>query len=100
NDTKRLHYPIEQFYLRSAEEMKALFAEVPVAVENTLEVAEKCNLEIEFNKLHFPIFDPPEYFTRERYLSQLLAEGLHRRYELHARIQGQQFIVERIEDAT
>src|ERR1051325_5070794 len=57
NDTKRLRYPMEQFYLRSTQEMQALFAEIPEAVQNTLEVAEKCNLEIEFNKLHFPIFD-------------------------------------------
>jgi len=99
NDTKRMHYPMEQFYLRSAEEMKALFAEVPDAVQNTLEVAEKCNVEIEFNKLHFPIFDPPEHFTREGYLRQLLAEGLQRRYGLHARVEGKEFIVERIEDA-
>src|SRR5690349_779881 len=47
-DTKRMKYPEQQFYLRSAEEMKARFAEAPEAVTNTVEVAEKCNLEIEF----------------------------------------------------
>ena len=51
SDTKRMHYQPQQFYLRSAEEMKARFAETPEAVRNTLEVAEKCNLEIQFNKL-------------------------------------------------
>ena len=69
-------YVPEQFYLRSAEEMKARFAEMPEAVMNTLEVAEKCNLEIEFGKLHYPVFHPPEHFTREGFLRQLLAEGL------------------------
>jgi DNA polymerase-3 subunit alpha len=44
SDTKRMHYQPEQFYLRSAEEMKARFAEVPEAVRNTMEVAERCNL--------------------------------------------------------
>ncbi len=74
--TKRMRYVREQFYLRSAEEMKARFGEVPEAVRNTLEVAEKCNVEIEFGKLHYPVFDPPEHFTREGYLRQLLADGV------------------------
>src|SRR5262249_40327146 len=76
NDPRRLKYAEQQFYLRSAEEMKARFAEAPEAVQNTVEVAEKCNLEIEFNKLHYPVFHPPESFTREGYLRHLLAEGL------------------------
>ncbi len=62
-------YIPEQFFLRSAEEMKARFAETPEAVTNTLEVAEMCNLEIKFPKatkdLHYPVFHPPEHFTRE-----------------------------------
>src|SRR5215831_10751825 len=98
-DTKRMKYAEEQFYLRSAEEMKARFAEIPEAVTNTLEVAEKCNLEIEFGKLHYPVFHPPEHFTREGYLRKLLAEGLHRRYGIHARAEGEQFIAERVEDS-
>src|SRR5438477_1056575 len=98
-DTKRMKYAQEQFYLRSAEEMKARFAEVPEAVQNTVEVAEKCNLEIEFGKLHYPVFHPPEHFTREGYLRHLLAEGLRARYGIHARAEGQEFIVERVEDA-
>ncbi|HWI59272.1 MAG TPA: DNA polymerase III subunit alpha, partial [Bacillota bacterium] len=97
-DTRRMKYVEEQFYLRSAEEMKARFAEVPEAIQNTLEVAEKCNLEIEFGKLHYPVFDPPEHFTREGYLRHLLAEALHTRYGLHARAVDKEFIVERVED--
>ncbi len=93
-------YAPEQFYLRSAEEMKARFAEVPEAVLNTREVADKCNLEIEFGKLHYPVFHPPEHFTREGYLRQLLAEGLGRRYTLHARAVGQDFIIEGIDNPT
>src|SRR5438093_649315 len=92
------NYVPEQFYLRSVEEMKARFAEVPEAVANTLEVAEKCNLEIEFGKLHYPVFHPPEHFTREGYLRHLLAAGLRKRYGIHARVEGKEFIVERVED--
>ena len=68
--------------------MKARFAEVPEAVQNTLEVADKCNLEIEFEKLHYPVFHPPEHFTREGYLRHWLAEGLRKRYGIHARAEG------------
>ncbi len=91
-------YVPEQFFLRSAEEMKARFAETPEAVTNTLEVAEKCNLEIEFGKLHYPVFHPPEHFTREGYLRKLLAEGLNKRYSIHARAEGEKFVVEKIDD--
>jgi DNA polymerase-3 subunit alpha len=98
SDTKRMKYVESQFYLRSAEEMKALFAEVPDAIQNTLEVAEKCNVEFDFKTLHYPLYEPPEHFSREGYLRQLLAEGLFRRYTLRARAEGQEFVVESIED--
>ncbi|MSU05060.1 MAG: PHP domain-containing protein, partial [Pedosphaera sp.] len=98
-DAKRMRYVQEQFYLRSAEEMAALFAEVPEAVKNTLEVAEKCNLEIEFDKLHYPLFNPPEHFTREGFLRKLLADGLGQRYGILAYAEGSDFRVEAIEDA-
>ena len=90
------HYPVEQFYLRSAEEMKARFSEIPEAIANTLEVAEKCNLEIEFGKLHYPVFPPPEHYTREGYLRKLLAEGLFRRYTIEAKAEGQEFVISAI----
>ncbi|MBA4147357.1 MAG: DNA polymerase III subunit alpha [Verrucomicrobia bacterium] len=101
-DPKRLgaSYAREQYYLRSAEEMKALFSEVPDAVTNTLEVAEKCNVEIKFGELHYPSFEPPEHFTREGYLRKMLADALYTRYTMHARAEGDDFVVERIEDAS
>src|SRR5580658_7461899 len=98
SDTKRMRYQPEQFYLRSAEEMKARFSEVPEAVRNTLEVAEKCNLEIQFNKLHYPVFHPPANETRESYLRQLLAEGLATRYTIRARVEGNGFTVDGVDD--
>ncbi|HEX7862958.1 MAG TPA: DNA polymerase III subunit alpha [Verrucomicrobiae bacterium] len=99
SETKRMRYVQEQFYLRSAEEMKALFHEVPEAVQNTLEVAQMCNVEIQFNKLLYPVFTAPEHFTREGYLRQLLAEGLKLRYGMGVRVEGEEFIVDSIEDA-
>ena len=102
SDPKRMSagYVPEQFYLRSADEMKARFAEVPEAVKNTLEVAEKCNLEIKFGELHYPVFNPPEHFTREGYLRQQIAEGLFRRYSIHAKAVGKEFVVSVIDDPT
>jgi DNA polymerase-3 subunit alpha len=100
NDAKRMRYVQEQFYLRSEEEMKALFAETPEAVRNTLEVAEKCNVTFDFKTLHYPDFTPPETFSREGYLRYLLAEGLQRRYTISARAEGKEFIVEGIKDPT
>jgi DNA polymerase-3 subunit alpha len=100
SDTKRMRYAQEQFYLRSAEEMKARFAEVPEAVTNTLEVAEKCNLEIEFGKLHYPVFQPPAGKTREGYLRELVADGLNRRYTLKTHAEAKAFVVEGITDPT
>ena len=99
SETKRMRYVQEQFYLRGAEEMKALFSECLEAVQNTLEVAEKCNVEIQFNKLLYPVFTPPEHFTREGYLRQLLAEGLKNRYGLGTRVEGEEFLVDSLEDA-
>ena len=106
SDPKRMSagYAKEQFYLRSPEDMKARFAEIPEAIQNTLKVAEKCNLEIKFPKatheLHYPVFHPPEHFTREGFLRQWLAEGLLKRYGLHVKAVGQEFIVEGIDDPT
>jgi len=93
-------YVPEQFYLRSAEEMAALFPETPDAIKNTLEVAEKCNVEITFDELHYPVFNPPEHFTREGYLRHQLAEGLFRRYTIHAKAEGMEYIVTGIDDPT
>jgi DNA polymerase-3 subunit alpha len=97
-------YVPEQFYLRSAEEMQARFAEVPEAVLNTREVADKCNLEIPFPKAgdtrFYPVFSPPEHFTRDGYLRHLLAEGLFRRYTIHAKAEGKEFIVTGIDEPT
>jgi DNA polymerase-3 subunit alpha len=100
SDPKRMSagYVPEQFFLRSADEMKARFTELPEAVTNTLEVAEKCNVEFDFKTLHYPLFDPPEHFTREGYLRHLLADALFRRYTIHAKAQGQEFVVEGIDD--
>ncbi len=99
-DPAKSVYQPQQFYLRSAEEMKARFAEVPEAVLNTVQVAEQCNVDIKFGKgaEHYPVFQPPETWTREGYLRLLLCDGLKKRYGITARVEGQQIIVESVGD--
>jgi len=79
-DEKRMRYVAEQFYLRSPEEMHELFKETPEAIQNTLAVAEKCNVLLDFGKLHFPAYEPPGGLSREQYLHQLCEQGLQQRY--------------------
>jgi DNA polymerase-3 subunit alpha len=79
-DEKRMRYVAEQFYMRSPEEMHERFRETPQAIQNTLAVAEKCNVLLEFGKLHFPAYHPPDGLSREQYLHQLCALGLQERY--------------------
>lgn len=79
-DEARMRMESNEFYLRSPEEMYERFASLAEAVERTVEVAEQCNLELSFNKRHFPVFDLPEGVTAEAYLRQLCEEGLKKRY--------------------
>ena len=80
NDEKRMRYPAPEFYLKTTEEMAALFREIPDALATTLEIAEKCNLKIELGKNKFPDYTPPEGETRDGYLKRLCYEGLERRF--------------------
>jgi len=80
SDEKRMRYEPEQFFLRTPEEMHKLFAEVPEAVTNTLEVAEKCSFKFEFGKLRFPVYNPPDGMDRNKYLRQLVEAGVRQRY--------------------
>jgi DNA polymerase-3 subunit alpha len=97
-DDPKPRYVPEQFYLRSAEEMAALFLEVPEALRTTLEIAERCQLDLRFGRLHYPVFQPPAGLTAGTYLRQLLAEGLHRRYTIRARVEDDRFVVEGVDD--
>ncbi|MCS7049296.1 MAG: DNA polymerase III subunit alpha [Verrucomicrobiae bacterium] len=100
NDPKRMRYNSDQFYLKSPEEMARLFHEVPQALRNTLEVAEKCSLMLEFGKLRFPVYDPPAPFTRSGYLRHLVEQGLRERFGVdwhHPRDERERGLVERAE---
>ncbi len=70
----------EEFYFKSPEEMKKLFVQRPDAVSNTLEIADKCNLEFEFGKTKLPAFKLEGVEDNEKFLRSLCAEGLKDRY--------------------
>jgi DNA polymerase-3 subunit alpha len=79
-DENRMRYYSPEFYLKSQEEMAALFAEVPDSLKQSLEIAEKCNLKIELGVNKFPAYTVPEGETREGYLRRLCYEGLKVRF--------------------
>lgn len=79
-DPKRMRLGSHEFYLKSAEEMQRLFGSYPGALRNTLEVAERCNLELTFGRPQLPEVEVPDGLTSEGYLRRLCHEGLARRY--------------------
>jgi DNA polymerase-3 subunit alpha len=80
-DPARPRFNSDQYYLRSGAEMHALFKDYPDALENTVRIAEQCNVTIEFGKLHHPQFPiPPEFPDADAYLAHLAREGLAKRY--------------------
>lgn len=88
---KRRTYSSHECYFKSPQQMMALFEDLPEAIENTLEVAQKCHVEIDFKAKHYPIFTPPSLenkkYTKEeqskeveKFLWQLCEQGIPLRY--------------------
>ena len=80
DDENRMRYEPQNFYLRSTEEMEALFAGYPDAVANTQRIADMCQLEFTFGKYHLPEFQLPEGYDSPAYLRKLCDEGFVKRY--------------------
>ncbi len=79
-DEDRLKFPSGEFYLKSPEEMSAALPHYPEALENTLRVAEMCNLELDFNRRYAPVFRTPSGKSADDYLRELVELGARRRY--------------------
>ncbi|MDB4793706.1 DNA polymerase III subunit alpha [Methylacidiphilales bacterium] len=79
-DENRMRYSSPEFYLKTTEEMAALFKDVPDALATTLEIAEKCDLKLVLGENKFPAYTVPEGETRDGYLRRLCEEGLVRRF--------------------
>ena len=80
DDPTRMKFETQEFYIKDADEMAALFPEHPEALANTVKIAERCQVDFEFGKYHLPEFDVPEGYTSLEYLQKLCDEGFVRRY--------------------
>lgn len=81
SDENRFRFQSDQHYLKSSAEMRHLFMDVPDACDNTLLIAERSDVNIDFDTLHLPVFDVPDgYDSATSYLSKLAIDGLHERY--------------------
>ena len=80
-DEDRMRMGTNEFYLKSPEEMAEYFKNVPEAIENTVKIADKCNLEFEFGNTKLPNYEvPKEFKTHEEYFRKLAEDGLKNRY--------------------
>ena len=80
DDPNRLKFETNEFYVKSEEELRSLFPNVPEAFENTAKIAERCNVEFEFNHYHLPEFLPPDGSDSLTYFRRLCNEGFAERY--------------------
>ena len=84
DDPKRLRFGSSEFYFKSSDQMKELFKELPEALKNTLEISQRCNLELDFSRIHLPRYEPPEGKNQEEFLRELCQEGLKKRFNNQA----------------
>lgn len=97
----RLRFSAEQFYFKSPQEMQALFPDIPEALSNTLVIAERCNLQLDFEKVHLPRYQAPPKHTLESFLEEISCRGLTERYgeiteEAKARLARELHVIEKI----
>ena len=80
DDENRMKFATEEFYLKSEEELRQLFPGCEEAFENTVKIAQSCNLDFVFHEYHLPSFPVPEGYTNEEYFQKLCHDGFRERY--------------------
>ena len=80
DDENRMRYEGGQYYVKSPQEMEALFPYAKQALENTQKIADRCEVEIEFGVTKLPKYDVPDGMTSWEYLNKLCWEGLEKHY--------------------
>ena len=80
DDANRMRFETEEFYLKSEEELRQLFPNCKEAFENTVSIADRCNVEFVFNEYHLPSFPVPDGYTDESYFRHLCMTGFAQRY--------------------
>ncbi len=78
-DQDRMRMSTDQLYLRTPDEMYRLFQEIPEAVKNTWEIANRCQFQFSFHQLHLPIYQVPQGYDLDGYLAHLAKKGLEER---------------------
>jgi len=78
DDPGRMKFQSEELYLKSPEEMNLLFGEIPQALRNTLEIAGRCNIDVDFGKYFLPHYAVPQGYTTDTYLEELCYRGAHK----------------------
>ena len=80
DEPNRMKFQTEEFYLKSEEELRQLFPRCNEAFDNTVKIAEMCNLDFTFHEYHLPSFPVPEGYTNEEYFRKLCMDGFKERY--------------------
>ncbi len=80
NEAGRLKFSTDEFYFKNYGQMAKIFKDFPGAIENTLEIAERCNVDLEFNMDLIPPYKVPESYNPDKYLQKLCYEGAKKRY--------------------
>jgi len=80
DDENRMRFESSEFYLKSSDEMASLFSYIPEAIENTVKIAERCNVTLDFGTIHLPSFQVPDGYTQDEYLEQLCYKGARERF--------------------
>ena len=88
SDPNRMKFPTDQFYFKTCQEMAAVFSEIPDAVTRTLEIAERCNLQLEKKEHVFPHFEVPSGETLDSFFERVTREGFARRRERLEQLQA------------
>ena len=102
DDPGAFKFPTQEFYLKSEDEMRALFPEYPEAADNTVRIAERCNVEFEFGHTKLPHFEVPGGMDHAVYLRNMCYDGLRTRYDnpgderLTSRLEYELSVVERM----
>lgn len=82
SDTDRMKMKEEEYYLKSAQEMAKMFSHIPEAIENTVKIADKCNITIDMKSVHLPKVEINTDVSHEVYLEKLCIEGLKNKYRV------------------
>lgn len=101
DDPSHMKMSTDEFYFKSPDEMKKVFAHIPEAISNTLEIAEKCNLELRFDQTHLPHYETPSGQTKEEYLLSLCRENIGKRFsqstlEIEQRLDYEMMIIKKM----